>query len=195
MATMSPKGGGGPSKMATEAMCMWDTWSSIWRNDASSGLRRSGPIATLPSSILPGAQGTPGSFRLPGSADGCGRERLAQCGEGGRGENQLARLLVRRLDDLWAPVLGHGAQPHGVARPRARLQADHQDPGLVEPGDLAFHAGVGGPPEPAVRPVGAPVGRRHGGNDNHDVESFGPEDVRVGGRVHAAVDVLGAPDV
>jgi hypothetical protein len=35
--------------MATEAMCMWETWSSMWRNDASSGLRRSELIATLPS--------------------------------------------------------------------------------------------------------------------------------------------------
>ena len=44
IATMSANGGGGPSKMATDAMCICDTPSSMWRNEASSGLRRSGPI-------------------------------------------------------------------------------------------------------------------------------------------------------
>src|SRR6202034_162646 len=118
MATTSTKGGGGPSKMATEAMCMWDTWSSRWRNEASCGLRRSGLIANLPSALTPSAHPTPGPFRFHGSAGGGGGERAAQRGEDGRGEDQLARLLVRRLDHLGAPVLGHGAQPHGVARQR-----------------------------------------------------------------------------
>ena len=44
-------------------------------------------------------------------------------------------------------------------------------------------------------PLALPVRRRHGGDDDHHVEPLGPEDVRVRGRVHTAVDVLGAPDV
>ncbi len=68
-------------------------------------------------------------------------------------------------------------------------------PACSQPGDLTLHAAVHGPPEPAVGPVGAAVGRRHGGDDDHHVEPLGPEDVRVRGRMHAAVDVLGAADV
>ena len=44
LATMSPISawsGGGPSKIATEPMCMWLTLSSTCRNEASSGLIRS----------------------------------------------------------------------------------------------------------------------------------------------------------
>src|SRR5690606_17145850 len=33
--------GGGPAKIPIAPMCMWFTSSSTWRNDASSGLRRS----------------------------------------------------------------------------------------------------------------------------------------------------------
>src|SRR5437016_9164619 len=41
MASSSSRSGAGPSKMPTEAMCMWLTSFSMCRNDASSGLKRS----------------------------------------------------------------------------------------------------------------------------------------------------------
>ena len=41
IATMSAKGGSGPSKIPTDAMCMWLTSSSMCRKDMSSGLIRS----------------------------------------------------------------------------------------------------------------------------------------------------------
>ena len=40
MVVTSVNGGGGPSKMAIEAMCIGVAVSSMWRNDESSGLRR-----------------------------------------------------------------------------------------------------------------------------------------------------------
>src|ERR1700734_4183977 len=103
MATTSPKEGGGPSKMATEAMCMWDTGSSMWRNEAFKGLRRSGLIDPPFNNPPREAQTSPGWCRVLGSAGGRGSERGPERGEGGSGEDQLAGLLVGRLDDLRAP--------------------------------------------------------------------------------------------
>ena len=62
IATMSAYGGGGPSKIATEAMCMWDTWSSMWRNDASRGLNRSG-LTDPPFRAVPARNATTGRSR------------------------------------------------------------------------------------------------------------------------------------
>ena len=83
--------------------------------------------------------------------------------------------------------------PGATSAPGSRLITS--GPGLLEPGDLALHPAVHGPPEPAVGAVGAAVGGRHGRDDDDEVEPLVLEHVGVGGRVHAAVDVLGAPDV
>ena len=61
--TTSANGGGGPSKIATDAMCMCDTPSSMCRNEASSGLRRSGPIEALPSQFEVVSEPTTGQAR------------------------------------------------------------------------------------------------------------------------------------
>ena len=50
--------------MATEAMCMCDTWSSMWRKEASRGLRRSGFIDP-PFGGVPAPDVTPGCAPAP----------------------------------------------------------------------------------------------------------------------------------
>src|SRR5580658_2620910 len=113
MATMSAKGGWGPSKMATVPMCMWLTSSSIWRNEASSGLSRSvltdhslheglrvrsdsdGTTATR-RFLLVGRPGRsrPGAAAPGTSAGGGGRVRLAQTGEERVGVDPVTGLLI-----------------------------------------------------------------------------------------------------
>src|ERR1700722_404794 len=102
MATTSSKGGTGPSKSATDAMCMWETSSSTWRKEASCGLNRSGlidpPLCVCPKAIEERGRRRPwASGRL--WDDGRGR-RLAERGQEGRGEDPPARLLVRDLDHM-----------------------------------------------------------------------------------------------
>src|SRR5581483_867125 len=48
MLRISSYSGGGPSKTATEPMCMWLFSSSMWRKEASSGLIRSMSGTPLP---------------------------------------------------------------------------------------------------------------------------------------------------
>src|SRR3954452_9039039 len=74
MATMSSYGGGGPWKIATDAMCMWLISSSKCRNDASCGLMRSirpPSLGELRSSVLQ---------PIPDAAAGCtSRSAVAGC--------------------------------------------------------------------------------------------------------------------
>src|SRR5580698_471336 len=112
---MSSNGGCGPSKMATEAMCMWLTSSSIWRNEASSGLRRSAHIMR---SLQEGIQSPNGTTKLerrllvegPERSDGSGSaDRLGQAREEGGGDDPLPGLLIGRLDHARPSIFSHGS--------------------------------------------------------------------------------------
>src|SRR5580698_1069075 len=102
MSTTSLKGGCGPSKIATEAMCMWETSSSMCRNEASKGLNRSGlmqppfhaPSADEVTTALSGPWGPVASAGRGGEGAG-----LAERGQEGRLEDATTRLLVGGLDD------------------------------------------------------------------------------------------------
>src|SRR5580704_12737647 len=111
MASTSVNRGWGPSKMATEAMCMWLTSSSRWRNEASCGLSRSGLMGR---SLQEETWGLRARTVLPTAeefscSDGfAGLAGLVDGGQEGGGEDPLPGLFVGGFDHPRPAILRHG---------------------------------------------------------------------------------------
>src|ERR1019366_1275926 len=204
MATMSTNAGWGPSKIATEAMCIWLTSSSTFRNEASSGLSRSvltgcslheetavRSVRTVPPEARDFSWSDPAAAGV--SARGGGRGG-ADGGEEGTGKDSSPGLFVGCFDHLRGAILGHGPQAHGTSRLGARLESDDRRPLCLESGDLALAPAVDRPTQEPIGPDGAATPGRHGGDDDDRVELVCLEHVGIGARVHAAIEVLGPLD-
>ena len=176
---------------------MWETWSSMWRNEASSGLRRSGHIdppfgvPPLDARYYRRVFGSPGVSRRVAAG-----ERAPQGGECGRRQNPPARFLVGRLDHPGAPVLRHGAQAHGPARggPRAPGRSPRSRPSPSRAISRSMRRCTVRriqPSAPLALPWAADM-------EEMTTTTSSPSDRSTSAfvdGVHAAVDVLGAADV
>src|SRR2546421_3997447 len=132
----SSRSGAGPSKMPTEAMCMWFTSFSMWRNDASSGLKRSmGPDAT------PGAPGPGPGRRRAGATSG----RVALLGA--RPRSHRLQGVLQTLGDVGNQVEGDPVPDRlgdvVEVRPVAGGEDALRQPGPVGGQDLLLHPADG----------------------------------------------------
>src|SRR4051794_38933074 len=131
MATMSSYGGGGPSKIATDAMCMWLMSSSKCRNDASCGLMRSirpPSLGELRNSVLQPIPDAAAGCTSRSAVSGCVAEDPKPCRQSGVGEAPAHRLADVAGDARPAREV-HGLHAHHRLVLAGRLEGQHRRTG------------------------------------------------------------------
>ena len=155
MVWSSKKGGSGPLKMPTEAMCMWLTPSSMWRKDASSELMRSTFMRTTSHTVTrPRAvEATTGESGPSGRLRSGGRRDLRRHRDPGEESfiDPLQRLPIGGFGHLRGTVLIHGTQAHGVEAGGTGLDPDHPAARSNEATRLPLQAAMSRPPHRAHR--------------------------------------------